>query len=857
MKNRILGMVLIAALLLGLVAFQPVTAEAASEFQVSPEMVEMIKKWEGFCFKPIWDYGQWTVGYGTRAPAEHLDRYRAEGISKEEAESLLVMYVNNMGKSVNSFIDKYGLNVNQAQFDALLSFTYNVGGGWMFQASTLRNAVVEGWTGSDFVFALGEWSNAGGVILPGLVRRRLCEAEIYLNGVYDINVSSNLSYVVFNGNGGESDVSVQCYVIDENPEIRAVATYDNYTFQGWYTDPSGGEKVEKLDAGVQGYTLYAHWGAGDGADHPQETPEVVITGTPVSYVREVAAERLNAFEQPVKGALVVDAFYQYDLLDIVAEYTDNSGVKWGQVKNVGWVNLEFTQELTEDDGEEGVTVRVIGTDVNLRRGPGTAYARVGTANIGDELVITRTTTAGGYTWGKCNDGWIALKYTNYDDVINGTVEDNTGSDGNSGAAEGTDTTEPSTPGTGDSTQDGTNEEKTSVMGTVNVNDFLYIRSGAGTSNSVVGQLSGGTRVEILEQKASGGTIWGRIEQGWISMDYVVLDETDSDGDQGSDSEPQEPAVKPEEPKITGTVKLNSGRLNIRSGPGTAYAAVGSYGNGDAVTILEQQTVGATVWGRTEQGWISMDYVVLDQAETESEETVPDVTEPEETEPEDQPDDTVQTPVSSVTGTVTLNSGALTIRSDAGIHNSVVGYLYDGTKVTITEQKTVTGTVWGKMEKGWISMKFVKLDNTQAAVGQSGTINAEGYLWVRSGPGTNYSVSGSLYRGDRVVISEVQENAGTLWGKTTKGWVSLKYVTLDESTSEPEDSTEQPGTQDVKTGTGTGSDLRICSGAGTNHTIVGVLQKGDQVTILETKEVNGMIWGKISRGWISMDYVKTN
>ena len=903
MKNRILGMVLIAALMLGLVAFQPVTAEAASEFQVSPEMVEMIKKWEGFCFKPVWDYGQWTVGYGTRAPAEHLDRYRAEGISKEEAESLLVMYVNNMGKSVNSFIDKYGLKVNQAQFDAMLSFTYNVGGGWMFQASTLRNAVVEGWTGSDFVFALGEWSNAGGVILPGLVRRRLCEAEIYLNGVYDINVSSNLSYVIFNGNGGKSDVSVQCYVIDENPEIRAVATYDDYTFQGWYTDPSGGEKVEKLDAGVQGYTLYAHWGAGEGVDQPQDTPEVVITGTPVSYVREVAAERLNAFKQPVKGALVVDSFYQYDLLEITAEYTDNSGVKWGQVKNVGWVNLEFTQEPTEDDEEDGVTVRVTGTDVNLRRGPGTAYARVGSANIGDELVITRTTTAGGYTWGKSSKGWIALKYTNYDDVINGTVEDNTGNGDNSGNDDQTgsgEATEPTTPNTGNtgSGQTGNTEQKDTVMGTVKVSDFLYIRAGAGTSNPVVGYLTGGTRVEILEKKANGGTIWGRIEQGWISLTYVVLDKTESDSDKDNDSVPQEPAVKPEEPKVTGKVKLNSGRLNIRTGPSTGYAAVGSYGNGDAVTILEQQTVGNTVWGKTDKGWISMDYVVLDKAEsepdntppetkpeenvpevTEPEETEPEVTEPEETEPEEtvpevtvpetKPEDNNKVPVSSVTGTVTLNSGALTIRSGAGTHNSVLGYLYNGAKVTILEQQTVTGTVWGRIDKGWISMKYVRLDNTQTAVGKTGTINSEGYLWARSGPGTGYSVSGSYYRGDKVLITEVQENTGTLWGKTEKGWVSLKYVSFDTSAPDtpapenpaPENPTPKPdGNQQEQqgvAGTVTGSDLRIRSGAGTNYTIVGVLQKGDQVTILETKEVGGMTWGKISRGWICMDYVKTN
>ena len=85
MRKRLFTYILAAALLLTLIPFGAVHAEAASDFVASAELVEVIKKWEGFCAKPIWDYGQWSVGYGTRAPDEHLARYRAEGISEEEA----------------------------------------------------------------------------------------------------------------------------------------------------------------------------------------------------------------------------------------------------------------------------------------------------------------------------------------------------------------------------------------------------------------------------------------------------------------------------------------------------------------------------------------------------------------------------------------------------------------------------------------------------------------------------------------------------------------------------------------------------------------------------------------------------
>ena len=68
--------------------------------------------------------------------------------------------------------------------------------------------------------------------------------------------------------------------------------------------------------------------------------------------------------------------------------------------------------------------------------------------------------------------------------------------------------------------------------------------------------------------------------------------------------------------VTGTVTVGDS-LNIRSGAGTGYPAVGSYANGTRVTILEQQMVGTTRWGRTDRGWISMDYILLEEDKTET------------------------------------------------------------------------------------------------------------------------------------------------------------------------------------------------------------------------------------------------
>ena len=60
-----------------------------------------------------------------------------------------------------------------------------------------------------------------------------------------------------------------------------------------------------------------------------------------------------------------------------------------------------------------VSVTVTASAVNLRSGPGTQYSNVGVATTGKVLTVTQIQSAGGYTWGKTSDGWVALEYTSY------------------------------------------------------------------------------------------------------------------------------------------------------------------------------------------------------------------------------------------------------------------------------------------------------------------------------------------------------------------------------------------------------------------------------------------------------------
>ena len=131
------------------------------------------------------------------------------------------------------------------------------------------------------------------------------------------------------------------------------------------------------------------------------------------------------------------------------------------------------------------------------------------------------------------------------------------------------------------------------MGTVNVNEFLRIRSGPGSNYTTVGYLNDGTEVEILQRQTVNGILWGRMEKGWISLKYVSF----------------EPPLEPEQPepeKQMGTVTASM--LYVRSAPGTGNKIVDRLYNGETVEILETTEAGGVQWGRVENGWVCMDYI---------------------------------------------------------------------------------------------------------------------------------------------------------------------------------------------------------------------------------------------------------
>ncbi len=683
MKKRITSFLLVMVMLLGLVPASVVSVRAESAMVTSDACIEILKQEEGFSRTPYWDFAQYTVGYGSRCPSDMVAYYMQYGITEAEAEVLMRNNLSNFERDINlRIIDQYNLTLTQNQFDALVMFSYNCGTAWCYETEgTFHQAIATGATGNDIVRAFALWCSAGDQIRTYLLRRRLCEANMYVNGIYSRTPPENYCYVIYDANGGVTSPRSQGYDSDLTAEPFPVPTYTGYIFQGWFTAKTGGTQVTVLDASTNTMTLYAQW------------------------------------------------------LDDEGNPPSNNGV------------------VTETP----ILVTVTGTDVNLRNGPGTNHTVVGTANKGQQFTITEVATGSGYTWGKFDGGWIALQFTDYETVMENQPDPTDPTEPEETEPEETEpeATEPEETEPEETEPEETQPEQTKVYGTADVQDWLRVRAGPGTSYAVTGYLKANERVEILEQKVIGTQKWGKISTGWVSMDYIVLEKNDSSGGNTE--------TTPEPPVTVWTGKVDADELRVRSGPGTNYSIVGFLTDGTAVTITEKRTVGSTVWGKIEKGWISLDYVKLDgQNDNDS----GSATTPPEVEPE------------VLTGTVKVQD-SLRVRTGPGTSYEVAGFLKAGEKVTITEQKTVGNMVWGKISIGWISMDYVELDSNESEPTPPEpvikTITAD-CLRVRSKASIDSTIVGYLYYGAKVEILETAKDSdGDLWGRTSVGWIFMKYA----------------------------------------------------------------------------------
>lgn len=143
--------------------------------QITQEGLRLIKRFEGFEPEIYLDAaGLPTIGYGHLIrKGEH--KMFENGISEAAGEALLIKDVLVAERAVLRLID---VPLTDGQFDALVSFTFNLGGGAL-QRSTLRRKVNRE-EHNEVPREFLRWVWAGGRKLQGLVRRRDAERRVYI-----------------------------------------------------------------------------------------------------------------------------------------------------------------------------------------------------------------------------------------------------------------------------------------------------------------------------------------------------------------------------------------------------------------------------------------------------------------------------------------------------------------------------------------------------------------------------------------------------------------------------------------------------------------------------------------------------
>ena len=135
------------------------------------EGLALIKKFEGCELKAYQcSAGVWTIGYGhTKDVVEGME------ITQEQAEQMLVDELHEYESYINKYVT---VALSQNQFDALVSWVYNLGPANL-RASTMLKVLNSG-EYEDVPAQMKRWNKAGGKVLEGLIRRREAEACLFV-----------------------------------------------------------------------------------------------------------------------------------------------------------------------------------------------------------------------------------------------------------------------------------------------------------------------------------------------------------------------------------------------------------------------------------------------------------------------------------------------------------------------------------------------------------------------------------------------------------------------------------------------------------------------------------------------------
>ena len=142
--------------------------------KTSEQGIGLIKQFEGCkltAYKPVPTERYWTIGYGHYG----ADVKPGQTITQARAEVLLEQDV----RPIEQLLNRMGVNFRQGQFDALVSWIYNLGAG-NFNNSTMKKYIMQRRKDEEITDQLVKWVSSWGKPLLGLKKRRVAEANLWL-----------------------------------------------------------------------------------------------------------------------------------------------------------------------------------------------------------------------------------------------------------------------------------------------------------------------------------------------------------------------------------------------------------------------------------------------------------------------------------------------------------------------------------------------------------------------------------------------------------------------------------------------------------------------------------------------------
>ena len=281
----------------------------------------------------------------------------------------------------------------------------------------------------------------------------------------------------------------------------------------------------------------------------------------------------------------------------------------------------------------------------------------------------------------------------------------------------------------------------SASGYAYTTDAVNVRSGPGTSYSVLGYYNRGDLVTITGTVSNGwtqvrlpGGVVGYVNSSYLTNSYPAGGYNPITIPSGSN------------------FKVTTSALNIRTGPGTNYGIIGVLKKGDQVTRIGQNGKWFKIaTSNNVEAWVSSKYLASVDGTAAY---VDDTTSP----------------------TVLYATTGLNVRSGPSTKYSIVGGLNKGDRVTkIGKSGNWTKIAWGG-GSAYVYTKYLQASPSSYQPGTSTyTRYATGLLNVRSGPDSGYSLLGTIAQGQAVTCVGTSGNwTKIVWG-STYGYVYTAYL----------------------------------------------------------------------------------